>query len=267
MNNNLKNLFVDFKDREKKLNQITRYDSYKVVFYRTDLVIHAKKVFWLTKELIPFAQKAFGSSFDPAKAEIMALVHDDHEIIMGDFEFGHKQKLSKKQSDDLHQTEVEAIKKVSELFPKMVGDYNYKELLDSFLNLEGDEVQLVKFTDKLDAYGEALHEVFGGNPTLTQNVDSEYGLLSTPYQSYIKLFSNFTTEYPGTKKLLEQNHPIFMVPEIEHYKEIALKSKPHTRESLNKDSGYFPYDFWKNTILKYATEDEINHLYNQKEFL
>jgi len=42
----------------------------------------------------------------------------------------------------------------------MVGDYNYKELLDSFLNLEGDEVQLVKFTDKLDAYGEALHEVF-----------------------------------------------------------------------------------------------------------
>ncbi|MFA5021677.1 MAG: YfbR-like 5'-deoxynucleotidase [Patescibacteria group bacterium] len=264
---NLDFLFSDFKNRQEQLQKITRFDSYQIVFYRPDLLIHSKKVCWLVSELLPYAQAAFGDSLDRNKAKIMALVHDDHEIIMGDFEFGHKQKLSAEQKIELNQRERLAIAKVAELFPEMIADYNYQKLLSDFLDLKGAEAQLVKFADKFDAFGEALHEAFGGNHTLFENVDSEYGRLPNPFESYTKLFSDFASRYPSAEKLIKQNHPIFQPLEIIDYKSIAEKSKPHSKDSIKFDAGYFPYDFWKTTILKYANEDELSYLYKQKEFL
>jgi 5'-deoxynucleotidase YfbR-like HD superfamily hydrolase len=84
-------LFTDFKNREEDLRKITRYQNYSVMFYRTNLFTHSKRVAWLVQEMIPFAQATW-QDFNGQKAKFLALVHDDQEIIMGDIPAGNKSK-------------------------------------------------------------------------------------------------------------------------------------------------------------------------------
>ena len=67
--------------------RITRFSLYKVMFYRSNLFNHAWHVAWLVDEIAPFAMKKF-PQFDSEKAQMLALVHDDAEIIIGDIQAG-----------------------------------------------------------------------------------------------------------------------------------------------------------------------------------
>ncbi len=169
--------FAAFPGREAALRNITRYSLYRVMFYRTNLFTHSKRVAWIAREIGRHAERVFGASFNSERAVITALVHDDHEIIMGDVQRGNKNKMNAEQKAELQKIEERAIETIVKQYPQRVGPYRYRDLIWSAHHLDCLEAQVVEFADKFDAFGEALHEVFGGNTTFTENVTNEYGTI------------------------------------------------------------------------------------------
>src|SRR3989338_3972028 len=160
-------VFVYFPpEREEKLRSIMRYSMFEVMYYRPSVWIHAQRVSWIVEELVPIAGKYF-KNFDGEKARILALVHDDAEIITGDIQAGHKARMSKKELAVVHNSEHEAIRKLATRYPTTVGGYSYKQLLMEASRKDtphaSSEAKLVTYADRLDAFCESLHEVFAGN--------------------------------------------------------------------------------------------------------
>ena len=81
-----------FSDREKKLSSIIRFDMkrFDPMFYRTNLLIHSKRVYSLVKEIIPHLKSVYGDELDSEKALSLALVHDDAELVTGDVQLYDK---------------------------------------------------------------------------------------------------------------------------------------------------------------------------------
>ncbi|MBI4426171.1 MAG: HD domain-containing protein [Candidatus Kerfeldbacteria bacterium] len=256
-----------FPGRETALRKITRYSLYRVMFYRTNLFTHSKRVAWIANEIAPYAKRVFGTSFNPERAIITALVHDDHEIIMGDIQRGNKNKMNAQQKSELRKIEERAVETIIKKFPDRIGPYRYGDLLWSVHHLDCLEAQVVEFADKFDAFGEALHETFGGNTTFTENVTNEYGTIETPFYSYIPFLSDFPNNHPDIKPLFDQSLPMLQKPEFIDFRAVALSHTPHTKNSLAKPSGYRHYDEWKRIILQNADEEESRNLYVRKEFL
>lgn len=259
--------FLNLKHRKKELIKITRFDLYKVMFYRTNLLIHSHRVSWIVKEIIPYAKRAYGNNFDAKKAAILAYIHDDPEIIMGDFQASIKSKMSRYQLSKIKRLEKQAGLKIAKRFPTQIGNYYYKDLLEETSAKKTIESQVVDFADKLDAFGEVLHEIFGGNTSFTQNITNEYGKIPTPFEFYYSLLPKFKQKYPKLKLLLKQNVPIFKKPKMINYRRIARQSNAHTHSSLKEKVGYPHYDWWRKINLKYANQKKLKNLYQQKEYL
>lgn len=64
------------------------------MMYRTNLYTHSYRVAAIVHALNPFAEKVFGKAYDERKAEILALVHDDAEIVFGDVQLGNKSRMT-----------------------------------------------------------------------------------------------------------------------------------------------------------------------------
>ena len=260
-----KTYFADFNGRENELRKVTRYSLYSVMFYRTNLLTHSKHVGWMLNEIVPFAEKEFGSSFDGKKAVLLGLVHDDAEIIFGDVQAGNKSKMTEEELQKIEQAELDAIEKISDRYPKYLGGYVYKDLLYSAMNTNTLEEKIVKYVDKFDAFGEALHEIYGGNRIFATNVVNEYGEIPTPTDFYLDWFSSFHKKHPDMVQKLKRYIPIFGEFYNLDIHTIAAQAIPHTRESLYLPTGYFPYDWWKSCILRSADDEELKNLYRQKE--
>ena len=258
-------LFEDFKDRDDMLRGVTRYSLYSPMFYRTNLYTHSLHLGWIINELMPNLNQAFGVKVNMDKLLVMALVHDDLEIIMGDVQAAHKEAMDKKQADELDKTEKQAINEIAQRFPEKIGQYNYKDLLTEAQALETLESQILRYVDLLDGMCEALHEIYGGNKTFATNAVDEYGRHPTPFELYIPRMSKFTETYPETKPLFDTDSPLLNIPQVINFKNIAQSHSPHTKESLLKDVSYPLYDHWKKMIREYADEDEYKNLYNKKE--
>jgi hypothetical protein len=91
-------LFTDFTGREEALRNITRWSIQPVMFYRSNLFTHAKRVHGAVCAATPPARTLL-PGFDARRAEILACMHDDIEIIIGDIQAGNKLKMSKEQLD------------------------------------------------------------------------------------------------------------------------------------------------------------------------
>jgi len=259
-------LFKDFIGRDEMLKKVTRYSLYKTMYYRTDLVIHQKRVYWLTKELMPYFKKAFGNNLDEDRLLIMALIHDDPEIIFGDYQAGTKAKMSDAELNELDNLELEAINEISHGFPEKIGCYNYRDILVENLEVKSIEAQIRKFTDKLDGYGEALHEIFAGNLSWVVNPINEYGVIETNPQFYVRTFKEYPIRYPLMKNFYKSGFPLYGKIKMFDYQTVAKNGSLPTLDSLKKDLGYYPYDFWKETMLKYSRSDDLEYLYIQREF-
>lgn len=238
------NLFKDFPDRETKLRAITRYSLYPVMFYRTNLWTHSKRVAWITETIAPSAQKVW-PNFDLEKAIIMALCHDDQEIIMGDIQAGNKAKMSAEQLAEVAKIEAEAIDRIAAQFPEKIGNYTYKDLLTEIAEIKTPESIVVKYADKMDGFGEGLHEIFSSNPHFNTNVINEYGVIPTPREYYLHYFENFTKNFPTSSVWLQPTEGIFM-------------------NTTQLDS---IYNSWKELTLSQNDAEEIANLSTQKEFL
>ncbi|MFH0952250.1 MAG: YfbR-like 5'-deoxynucleotidase [Patescibacteria group bacterium] len=246
---------------------MTRYSLYQVMFYRNNLLTHSKRVYWIIKEISPLALKTYGEEFNAHKTALLGLIHDDPEMIIGDIQSGNKMKMSAEELEQISQNELKAIDKLAKRFPKELDGYSYRDLLLEALGKETLEAQLVDFADKLDAFGEALHEMYGGNTVITENVVNQYGTIPVPFQQYIPYLTDFPNKFPMTKKLFTTTVSIFSPPEELDYKAIAKHSHPHTADSIRQKTGYLHYDFWREVTLKNASEEEIKKLHAQKEFL
>lgn len=254
-----------FPRREERLRGITRYSLYNVMFYRTNLWTHSRRVSWIVGELSPLTQEVFGSEFNSERACALALVHDDAEMIMGDVQAGNKAKMSSEELQKLDEIERDAALTLAAQSPSHVGLYEYKELLLDALERSSLEALVVNWADKYDAFGEALHELYAGNRLWTKHAVNEYGSISLPTEYYEKYFNAFTQKYPRSEELFKKGHPIFQVPIIPDIHAIAEQGALHTQHSIREQSEYVPYDFWLSTTLSHGTAEDIENLYTKKE--
>jgi 5'-deoxynucleotidase YfbR-like HD superfamily hydrolase len=175
-------ILATFPHREERLKEITRYSMFTVMLYRPNLWNHARHVSWLTREMEPHATAVFGGAYNSDKAFAIALVHDDAEMITGDIQAGNKSKMSQAELARIDQQEQEAIDELASRSPKNVGPFLYRDLLQEALDRTSLEAQVGMFADKLDAFGETLHEIYAGNPYFVREIVNEYGVIPTPYE-------------------------------------------------------------------------------------
>ncbi len=249
-----------FDGRTEDLKTITRYVLYPVMFYRTNLWIHSRRVAWLVHEINPIAQRIFGDSYDPRRAELLALVHDDPEIFMGDIPAGNKGNMTAEQLEQVRQTELASIEQAAARFPEPVDGYNYRELLIEAATYASLESQVVQFADKFDALGEALHEIYGGNVMFASNAINQYGKIPTPSQYYYKYFDNYLSKFPRMTPLLAEDMELFQpipVREDHELRAMALHQPRHNAESFAQSTGYWPYDIWKGVTMRYGNADDV----------
>ncbi len=246
------------KERQEKLDKIMRYSMFDKMYYRSSVYFHTKRILWLIEKIIPEAKKYL--DFDEEKIRVLALVHDDAEIVTGDIQAGHKARMSKEELELIKQNELKAISKMIEDSPKEVSGYNYEELLKESAEKNSIEAKLVSYIDKMDGYCESLHDVFAGNICLIRS--------SLFYDNLITLFPY---KFPELVPLLKNGkHPLLDITDrvsplyIESKNYIHL-NKPHTKESILIDTDLPFYNFWRQTILEHSSEGGLDYLINQKE--
>ncbi len=264
---NYPEIFANFEGREHDLRQVTRYHIYSPMYYRTNLFTHSKHVLWLLQSILPLAEKVFGSSFDSTKVQLMAAVHDDMEIVMGDVQAGHKIKMAPAQLAEVANQEQNAIAAMSARFPYKLMNYSYEDLLKESQELQTTEAKFLKYVDRFAGFGEALHEVYAGNRAFTtHSTHEELGLIDLPVTFYHNFFANFPQKFPEFVELLNNDHPMFAWSEPFDMENTVAHGVPHAKDSLENKKGYTPYDFWRQLILNSNDAEEIENLYIQKEF-
>lgn len=246
-----------FEAREEALKNIKRYvdELTSIMYYRTTDWQHSWRVSWHVEQIIPLTHQVY-PGFNGELARRLALVHDDLEMITGDVQLYRKEQMSRDELQQLRQKEQDAIAQVAARFPFSIDGYPYREMLQMVLDKKCLEAQVVSYCDKFDGFGEALHEVFAGNPRFLRPVQG-----NDKTRGYIGRLKEFEQKYPELQPLLRQDHPLFSPSRI-NFDQIAIEGKPFTRESIVGRTGYAPYDWWKFNII---SKGGINDLVEQKE--
>jgi 5'-deoxynucleotidase YfbR-like HD superfamily hydrolase len=237
---------IDFTDfpptREEILKTIMRYSMFDAMYYRTSVWTHAHRVLGLLEEILPIVGQHF-PSFDPEKARVLALIHDDAEIITGDIQAGHKSRMTPEQLAQVALNEETAVEQLAERYPKTIHGYNYKELLQHAARKDCIEAIIVSYVDKVDGYCESMHEVLAGNLSFTRAVIF-----------YVDIFANFPIKHPELKDFLKsKDSPIINIKDRIPLLEVkgnrfASFGKPHTEESLKFETDFPFYNTWKKFI-------------------
>lgn len=253
-----------FEGREEGLRGIMRYSLYSTVYYRSSDFTHSKRVAWLVESLEPIITEKL-PNFDMVRAVATALAHDDAELLIGDIQAGNKGKMSKEELQAIDDAERKAIDALADKFPKTLGGYNYKDMLEDVLDFTTPEAQVVKYIDRFDALGEALHELYAGNVVMNTPVVNEYGTIPTPFEYYYTKLPQMMEQYQALGAL-KNTHPFFEIAEVKDWARVVAESRPHTKESFAAPAGHKQYDVWKKVLLENADEETLNDLLIQKEF-
>lgn len=248
-----------FDGREEALERIKRYihEITSVMFYRTNDLIHSRRVLWHLEEAIPDILAVHSDDFDVDFARTLALVHDDLEIITGDVQLYDKEHMSDDQRGALAKEEINAIPRMIEMFNEVANGFSYAELLTAAKEKKRLEAQFVSFCDKFDGAGEAWHEVFAGNNYFLRPAGGTNGQSG----GYVRRLNDFATKYPDMIRFFER-FPHYL-PTPFDFQSAAERGKLHTETSLQGDSGYLPYERWKRTVMK---REGTNLLVTQVEF-
>lgn len=252
-----KNL-LSWKKREENLSKIKRYHKFKVMFYRTNNLLHSKRVLYLLEEILPIVKSLY-PDFDEKKARLIALHHDNHEIVLegGDIPLQYKLMMTDEESSDLQQKEILAVELLSKSYPKKIKGYEYKQLSLHAIFKDCIEAQVVSFVDKIDGYCEAIHEVLAGNVVFLE-----------PIINYdLRTFNDLIGKYPLITKVFKLKKNWFdyeiVVDLKEFFEDGLIGTQPHTIETIKKKTAIPQYEKWKEiTISKF----EIYPLINQVEF-
>ena len=251
----LKNLL----GREEDLSKIKRYfhENFPVMFYRTNDLIHSRRVLWHLEEAIPNILSVYGTGFETEFARTLALVHDDVEILTGDIQLHEKEKMNKGELELLAKNETESLPRIIEKYGSTANGFDYAELLTAAKEKTRLEAQFVSFFDKFDGAGESWHEVWAGNSHFLVPAGGRDGQNG----GYVRRLREFPIKYPDMARFFEQ-YPSYL-PTPFNFKLAAEHGKPHTKVSLHEDSGYPPYERWKSAIIK---REGNNLLLARREF-
>lgn len=252
-------LLNGFEGREEALSKIKRFahSLFPVMFYRTNDLIHSKRVLWHLEEAIPDIVSVYGNLFDVNFARTLAEVHDDVELVTGDVQLPYKEKMTRDELNVFAEEEDEAILKLIERFSSVANGFSYEELLVAAKEKKRLEAQFVSFFDKFDGAGEAWHEIWAGNSYFVLPAGGKDGKSG----GYIRRLNEFFTKYPQMKPFFEK-FPEYL-PKPFDFKSAAEKGKIHTIESFGKDSGFELYEVWKKNIIKH---EGVHNLIKQIEF-
>ncbi|MBC7836734.1 HD domain-containing protein [Acetobacteraceae bacterium] len=254
-----------FPGREEELRLVYRWHTWKPMFYRPHLFSHGKKVALLIEHVSPILKDTLGSNFDIKRAIALALVHDDPEILTGDYQAGDKAKMTPAQLAAIDAQEREAIAKLVERFPKTFAGFEYQDLQDDVQDLRTQEARVAKFMDVLDGFGEGIHELYAGNARFTSSMVNEFGTIPLFDDLNIRRRAQMLEKYPEIGAL-KDSHVFFEISPALDWKSILPTCSVHTKESLSKSVGYPQYDEWKKVILNSGDSEEIENLYTQREF-
>jgi len=254
-----------FPNREADSRRIKRWHTWKPMYYRPDLYSHGKKIGWFVEAVAPVLVKTFGSQFDVKRAVALALVHDDPEIITGDYQAGDKAKMSAKQLAAIDAEERAAIVVLAERYPKTFAGFNYQELQDDVQDLRTTEARVTKFLDIFDGYGEGVHELYAGNRRFTEHIVNEFGTIPLFDTLNLSKRTKMMQKFPDLA-LLRDSHTIFELAAPPDWRAVLPTRSPHTLESLPEPTGYAQYDEWKKIIIGTGDSEEIKNLYTQQEF-
>lgn len=258
-NKKISDLFLSFPaERKSGLQLIERFGIFDTMYYRTNDWIHCHRVAWITEELMKVAKKYY-KNCDAEKAILLALVHDDAEVITGDYNASHKVFGSKKFKAKILQEEASAIEKLVKKYPKYVGKYNYRDLLLQAMWWDGIEGKIVSYADQLDALYESLHEVFAGNLSF---------LTSVVFCS--DRIARFEKKYPELVPLLNHdsiftNLKVIYRPDFSSNAHIRPFNKPFNAKSIKTKTIFPGYDKWRELTIKNWGKDGLDALIKQKE--
>lgn len=254
--------------RNEELKKIIRYGTaweWEPMFYRPDLLIHTKRVFWMTQELTKYLQTINPDIFSKEITDELATFHDDTEIITGDVLSAEKEAFTIQQKKDYEEQSIEAINSLHEAYHHLTG-LNYKELLLLDHKKDSIEYLIVCYADKLDAHMEICQEIFAGN-TLCISPLSRWNLEILPYDytrnKIMKLEKKLSEAFWF---LLKDSHPLFKLSEVLDFRLAHKKGSPHTSESIKNKTWYTLTDYWRQLHFMYWNSREKEYLWNQKEF-
>lgn len=245
--------------REEKLRAIKRFSMTDVFFYRSSLWHHSLRVYFIVNELSKFSQEILPEC-DWKKAGVLALVHDDAEMITGDVQLGHKQVMTENQLKEVQSNEVAAIEILASEFSGSLGGYSYKELLKHALHKDCIEAQVVSYADKFDAYCESLHEVLAGNMQALRAVIN-----------YVAILEGFKRKYPLLEPLLEsKDSPLIDIgrrTDMWHVNQHNYDwlNRPHTAESIKRETEFSFYNTWKTLVVENLGQEGVEILTTQVE--
>lgn len=248
-----------FTDRATPLQNIFRFSMIKPFYYASSVWLHEIRVSLLVVELSKIAV-GLGIVINAEKARLTALVHDDAEIVMGDIQQGHKQYMTSQQLQEVDAQEATAIKKLAASSPLQLGDFIYEELLTDVLHKTSIEAQLVSYADRVDAYCESLHELFGGNI-----------LAVYPVLTYDRLLATYPNKFPDLKTLFAYkdspltNYKQMLKTDVIDLSLAAQLNKPHTRESIFSPTNYAVYNTWRSLILQGVSTEGLEYLSNRRQ--
>jgi 5'-deoxynucleotidase YfbR-like HD superfamily hydrolase len=245
--------FSRFVGREAGISAVYRYKIYPECWYRSNLAQHSLRVLYLLQASLPKILKVF-PEVDTRRMQLLCLVHDDAEIFTGDFPSVNSVKMSAEELATMDEHEERTIDHMASLYPANLMGYGYADLLREILRKETVEAQVVKFFDHLDAFGEALHEIYAGNPCFVTKPRTEYGEMPIAVDYYIPKFANSRKNYPLLTALIDEEIPFASRFEREDFEAAAAAGRPHTPENILEPSGYPLYDWWKRII--WETGDE-----------
>ena len=231
-----------FNGREEKLREIIRFNMkrFTPMFYRTNLFFHAQRVYLLVEDMLPSVLPVYDGELDPEKALTLTLVHDDAEIITGDVQLYHKDRMTPEELAKIDEQEAEAIEELARSWPQEINGFSYKGLLYHALKKDCLEAQVVSYADKVDAFCECLHELHAGNK-----------LFIGPAINYIKIIKAFPDKFPSLAKMLPTKHPLLVLPDELDIGEIVENGGIHSQESIGRKTGLPYYDRWKELTIRY----------------
>lgn len=230
--------------RESDLEGVKRYHAMDVMFYRTNLLVHSRRVPSILERLLPAATASI-PGFNPELARLISKHHDDFELIpeLGDVPLQLKLLMDKTERSALQEAEIAAAKKLSADYGNpTIGDYRYINLLMHAILKDCPEAQLHSLADKIEGFSEAIHEVLAGNVVFFQ-----------PAANYVKkTFSNLLGNYPLIAEVLGLNNGLFDFPTVQlapYFNNGRTGAFLHTKESVTRPTGIIHYELWREVTL------------------
>lgn len=249
--------FSGFNGRDSALKRQERWYLYSPMFYRTDLWIHTRRVRWIFEEMKPLLREVYGEGFDYRKAEILTFIHDDIEILTGDPALSLKNGRTEEQKKEDRKKDIKAARILAKIYPDEIEGYNYEQLLRHSIDKDCLEAQVVSLCDKLDGFGEALHELYTGNE-----------IFAFPVHSYIHILSRFGEKFEGLVPLLTTDKGFVVPPNQmsgDDIIDLVWDNSKYAQLDITEDTGHHHYDMWRRTNVKYADDKELQYLKTKKE--